>query len=353
MSILRYLAAPLAPLYRMAVARRNRAFDLEPGRAARAGLPVVSLGNLSTGGTGKTPVTLFLAEGLLAAGVEVAVLSRGHGGRRREDPLRVDPGADPARSGDEPALMADALGEGRVFVGRSRSAAAALARATRPDLAALLLDDGFQHRALHRDLDLLLLDGQRLWGNGRLLPLGDLREPMENARRAHALIVTRAGRVQDRAAVEAWWREHGSGGPIFWIGFHLARLRPVDPPDAEPVPLPEREPPPAYAWCGLGNPDAFFADLRGAGITLREAACFGDHKGPSPDELEAMDAEAAHVGAARFICTEKDAVKLTADHLAALTLPLYAAEQRVDGGEALLAFVKARLAALPAEAGDP
>ena len=346
MSILRYLAAPLAPFYRMAVSRRNRGFDLEPARAARAGLPVVSVGNLSTGGTGKTPVSLFLAEGLLAAGIEVAVLSRGHGGKRREDPMRVDPDSDPAESGDEPALMAEALGEGRVFVGRSRAAAAALARATRPDLDALLLDDGFQHRALHRDLDLLLLDGQRLWGNGRLLPLGDLREPAANAKRAHALIVTRAGRVRDRGAVEAWWREHGSGGPIFWIGFHLARLRPVDPPDAEAVALPEQEAPPSYAWCGLGNPDAFFADLRGAGITMREAASFGDHKGPSPDELEAMDAEAIHVGAARFICTEKDAVKLTGDHLAALTLPLYAAEQRVDGGDALLAFVKERLEAL-------
>ncbi|HET8714763.1 MAG TPA: tetraacyldisaccharide 4'-kinase, partial [Holophagaceae bacterium] len=106
MSILRYLAAPLAPLYAAAVARRNRRFERHPGLALDAGRPVVSVGNLSTGGTGKTPVTLLLAEGLEAAGIRAAVLSRGHGGRRRQDPLPVDPETDPAASGDEPALMA-------------------------------------------------------------------------------------------------------------------------------------------------------------------------------------------------------------------------------------------------------
>ena len=343
MSLLRYLAAPLAPFYAMAVARRNRAFDEGRAPVERAGLPVVSVGNLSTGGTGKTPVTLFLAEGLKAAGLEVAVLSRGHGGRRRIDPMRVDPGTDPDASGDEPALMAGRLGGGRVFVGRRRAEAARLARAERPELQVLLLDDGFQHRALHRDLDLLLLDGDRLWGEGRMLPTGDLREPMSSARRAQALVVTRAGRVKDRAAVEAWWRLHGSGGPVFWLDFRLSRLRPVDPPDAEPVLLPDPDATPAYAWCGLGNPEAFFADLRAAGVPIGGAARFRDHHGPSADELEALDAEAAALELTRLVCTEKDAVKLTEDHIAALSVPLFAAEQRVHGGEALLEFVKAGL----------
>lgn len=343
MSILRYLAAPLAPFYAMAVASRNRGFDLHPERAERADLPVVSVGNLSTGGTGKTPLTLFLAEGLMGAGIETAILSRGHGGKRPRDPMGVEPDTDPAASGDEPALMARRLGAGRVFVGRRRIEAARLARVERSGLRALLLDDGFQHRALHRDLDLLLLDGTRLWGNGHMLPLGDLREPMKNARRAHALLVTRAGRVRDRGAVEAWWRKHGSGGPVFWLDFRIARLRPLE---GAPIALPEPDPAPAFAWCGLGNPEAFFADLRSAGVPMRDAARFSDHHGPSAEELEALDAEARHIGATRLICTEKDAVKLTEDHLAALTLPLFVAEQRVEGGDGLLAFVKARLAEL-------
>lgn len=343
MSILRYLAAPLAPFYAMAVARRNLGFELHPERAERASLPVVSLGNLSTGGTGKTPVTLFLAQGLETSGILTAILSRGHGGKRRRDPMRVDPDSDPSATGDEPTLMARRLGPGRVFVGRKRIEAARLACAERQDLQALLLDDGFQHRALHRDVDLLLLDGSRLWGNGRMLPLGNLREPMANARRAHGLVVTRAGRVKDREAVEAWWRTHGSGGPIFWLDFRIASLRPME---GASIQLPEHDPAPTFAWCGLGNPEAFFADLRAAGVPMRDAARFGDHLGPSADEMEALDAEARHIGAARLVCTEKDAVKLTEDHLAALTLPLFIAEQRVESGEELLAFVKARLKGL-------
>ncbi len=345
MSILRYLAAPLAPLYAATVALRNRGYDRNPDRAEQAGVPVVSVGNLSTGGTGKTPVTLFLAEGLLAVGIETAILSRGHGGKRRTDPLAVMPETEAAACGDEPALMARRLGAGRVFVGRKRIEAARLARASAPNLRALLLDDGFQHRALHREVDLLLLDGTRLWGNGFQLPLGDLREPMRHARRAHALVVTRAARVKDRLAVEAWWRSHGSGGPIFWVDFRLARLRPVEG-EGGSIPLPEPEPAPVFAWCGLGNPEAFFADLHSARVNLRDAARFSDHGGPSPEEMEGLDAEAVHIGAKRLLCTEKDAVKLTEDHLAALTLPLYVAEQEVEGGDALLTFVKTKLAEL-------
>lgn len=345
MSILRYLASPLAPVYALTTAMRNRSYEQHPERAEKAGLPVVSVGNLSTGGTGKTPVTLFLAEGLLAAGMETAVLSRGHGGKRKADPMAVLPATEAAACGDEPALMARRLGPGRVFVGRKRIEAARLARATAPDLKALLLDDGFQHRALHRDLDLLLLDGSRLWGNGFQLPLGDLRESMAGARRAHALVVTRATRVKDRAAVEAWWRVHGSGGPVFWVDFRLSRLRPLNG-ESEPVSLPEAEPQPSFAWCGLGNPEAFFADLRSAGVAMRDAARFSDHHGPTAEEFEGLDAEAVHIGATRLLCTEKDAVKLTEDHFAALTLPLFVAEQEVEGGEPLLTFVKAKLAEL-------
>ena len=159
-----------------------------------------------------------------------------------------------------------------------------------------------------------------------------------------ALVVTRASRVEDRDAVEAWWREHGSSGPVFWLDFRLARLRPLA--GGAPIPLPEPDPASAFAWCGLGNPEAFFKDLRAAGVPMRDAARFSDHGGPSADELEGLDAEAKHIGARRLICTEKDAVKLTEDHFAALTLPLFVAEQEVEGGDALLAFVKAKLAEL-------
>jgi tetraacyldisaccharide 4'-kinase len=338
MSLLRLLAAPLAPLYGAVVRARNRSFDAHPERSSRAGVPVISIGNLSAGGTGKTPLTLFLAEGLEAAGWTNTVLSRGYGGRRDVDPMSVEADSDPRQTGDEPLLMARRLGPHRVVVGRQRHAAALRALAQRPGLHCLLLDDGFQHRALHRDLDLLVLDGVRLWGDGRMLPLGHLREPMDSARRAQALVVTRAARVPARGRVEAWWARHGSGGPIFWVDFTLGGLRHW--PSGEPAPSLEG---PAFAWCGLGHPEAFYADLLVAGHRWIGSRSFPDHGGPSPADLRRLQAQARTEGARWLVCTEKDAVKLGPDHARVLDLPLLVAEQRVAGGDPLLAWVQARL----------
>ncbi|WP_257303191.1 tetraacyldisaccharide 4'-kinase [Geothrix campi] len=342
MSILRYLAAPLSPLYGMVVRARNRSFDAHPERIARVPVPVVSIGNLSAGGTGKTPLTLFLAEGLEAAGWSNAVLSRGYGGRREIDPMSVEADSNPRQTGDEPLLMARRLGPERVVVGRKRHAAALRALAQRPGLRCLLLDDGFQHRALHRDLDLLVLDGVRLWGDGRMLPLGDLREPQESSRRAHALVVTRAGRVRDRTAVEAWWARFGSGGPIFWVDFALGALRRWGTEASFPIPLPEQGP--AFAWCGLGHPEAFYADLLVAGQVWAGSHSYPDHRGPTPAELGRLQLRAQAADAAWLVCTEKDAVKLGPEHASVLEMPLLIAEQRIVGGEPLLAWVQAHLA---------
>jgi tetraacyldisaccharide 4'-kinase len=341
MSILRYLAAPLAPLYGAVVRARNRSFEAHPERAARVGVPVLSVGNLSAGGTGKTPLTLFLAEGLEASGWSNAVLSRGYGGRRSVDPMSVEADSDSRQTGDEPLLLARRLGPRRVVVGRKRHAAALRALAQRPELRCLLLDDGFQHRALHRDLDLLVLDGVRRWGDGRLLPLGTLRESMDSAARAHALVVTRAGRVRDHAEIEAWWARHGSGGPIFWVDFTLRSLRPWD--GGEPTSLPLAGAGPAFAWCGLGHPEAFYADLLVAGQAWVGTYSFPDHRSPTPTELRKLQERARVEGAGWLVCTEKDAVKLTAEHARTLEVPLYVAEQCVSGGEPLLAWLLARL----------
>jgi tetraacyldisaccharide 4'-kinase len=344
MSILRYLTAPLSPLYGLVVRMRNRSFDAHPGRAAHVPVPVVSIGNLSAGGTGKTPLTLFLAERLEAAGWASAVVSRGYGGRREVDPMSVEPDSDPRQTGDEPLLMARRLGPERVVVGRKRHAAALRALAQRPGLGCLLLDDGFQHRALHRDLDLLVLDGVRLWGNGRMLPMGNLREPMDSARRAHALVVTRAARLKDRASVEAWWARHGSGGPVFWVDFTLGALRRWDTGERQPIPLPDRGP--AFAWCGLGHPEAFYADLLVAGQAWAGTHSYPDHQGPTAGGLAWLQGRARELGATWLVCTEKDAVKLGPEHARILDLPLYVAEQHLAGGYPLLAWVQARLADL-------
>lgn len=340
---LRILSAPLAPLYAAAVRARNRAFDGNPARSAKPGLPVVSLGNLSMGGTGKTPLTLFLAEGLQQEGWTNAVISRGYGGRRRADPMEVLPGSDPKAAGDEAAMMAGRLGPQRVVVARRRIEGALLAKGWEPAPRCLLLDDGFQHRAIHRDVDLLLLDGVRRWGNGKLLPLGELREPMESAQRAHALVVTRAARCP-RAEIQAWWERTGSGGPVFFTDFRLRSLRTLR--GGTRIPLPQAEPEPLLAFCGLGHPEAFFADLLVAGARWVETAAFRDHHAYSSGDLRDLQARAETAGARAMVCTEKDAIKLASVDLDALRIPILVAEQEVESGEPLLAWVLERLRAL-------
>ena len=341
MDLLRWMAAPLAPLYGAVVRARNRAFDAHPARAAHVPAPVVSLGNLSMGGTGKTPLTLCLAKALQASGWPNAILSRGYGGRRLVDPMDVEPASDPGQTGDEPLLMARALGPGRVVVGRRREIAALRALAHDPPPRLLLLDDGFQHRALHRDVDLLLLDGVRRWGNGRMIPLGDLREPMGSARRAAALVVTRGSRAP-RAEILAWWERHGSGGPVFWVDFAITALRAF--PGGARMPSPG--PGPFFAFCGLGHPEAFLADLLVGGFSWCGSARFPDHHAISPRELADLERQARASGAQALVCTEKDAVKWRPEDVASLTLPLWIAEQQTLGTEPLVEYLLQRLEAL-------
>lgn len=339
MEFLRWLAAPLAPLYWSAVALRNRRFDQDPDRSERVPVPVISIGNLSTGGTGKTPVTLHLAERLAQAGWPNLIVSRGYRGRRAVDPMPVEPSGNPEETGDEPMMMARRLGPGRVIVARRRIEGARLALSLPEPPACLLLDDGFQHRQLHRDLDLLLLDGVRRWGKGRMLPLGDLREPMASAARAQALVVTRSDRT-DRAAVEAWWARQGSGGPVFFLSFRIVRLRALSPGCPEPEPGSR-----LAAFCGLGHPEAFHRDLERAGFVLGPTLNLGDHARPDAAALRAFADTALRQGARGLVCTEKDAVKLTQEQASALPLPLWIAEQAVEGAEPLVDFVLTALRA--------
>ena len=338
MSILRWILAPLAPFYGFVVRARNRAFDDNPQRAEQVSVPVLSIGNLSVGGTGKTPLTLYLAQALDEMGYSNMIISRGYGGRRAVDPMDVNPKSNPYEVGDEPAMMARRLGPNRVIVGRRRAAAALRAISRSPEPKLLILDDGFQHRTLHRDIDLLLLDGVRAWGNGKLLPLGNLREPMTSARRAHALVVTRSGRCNQakKEEIKAWWSNYGSGGPIFYVDFQISALR--NPATGERLVLPAK-PGPLFAFCALGHPESFYADLLVAGLTWLDARSFRDHQRLTTDHIAKITSQAVSSGAVGLVCTEKDAVKLTPAHLATSGLPVWVAEQEVINAENLADWI--------------
>ena len=336
MAWLRWFLLPLEGLYRLVVGLRNRSYDREPHRSYWAPLPVVSIGNLTTGGTGKTPLTLYLAQQLQARGLRNVVVSRGYRGHL-VGPVEIESHHTPKDVGDEAVLMHHRLGPGRVLIGTQRRAAIELAHQRDPMLDVVLLDDGFQHRSVHRDLDLLVVDGKDPFGNGHCLPVGSLREPIGNAKRAHLCVVTRSSMIPDQTSLRNWWSQQGSEGPQFFIDFAIHQLRGWNIPQVLRGSDLQRSS--AFAWSALGHPEAFESDLKRAGQVIVGTKHFRDHASLTPADLLELAHRATSLGAAYLICTEKDAVKLTEAHRAAINFPLYIAEQTLTGGEPLIEWV--------------
>jgi len=314
---LQALLSPLAGLYGLAVRRRNRRYD-RPENVHRAGVPVISVGNLTAGGTGKTPLVAWLARALHDAGRRPAIVSRGYGGRAGRGPVWVSRGAGPicdARlSGDEPYLLARAIPEVPIVVGADRVAAARAA--AEQEAGVLVLDDGFQHRRLARDLDLVLLDAEHPFGNGHLIPAGLLREPLDSLRRAGVVLITRTSRDARHPETEARIRRHNPAAPILHAGH-----RPCGWFDAagNPVPAPRS----AVAFCGIGNPDSFRRDLLAAGLSLVHFESFGDHHRYLDRELQRLRRLATE-NDATLVTTEKDVARLGAEAGSESAPPLHA-----------------------------
>ena len=297
------LLAPAEILFRAAVRARNAWFD-RPGHAERASVPVVSVGNLSVGGTGKTPVVAWLAQRLVALGEAPAIVSRGYGGTAGPGPLVVSAGDGPrldARAaGDEPLLLARAVREAIVVVGSDRVEGARTAASM--GATVVLLDDGFQHRRLARDLDVVLLDGRRPFARRRLLPAGILREPPSSLRRAGVVLLTRLESADVAASAKELVRRTGFQGPIVRAGHAAAGFvgrdgRAVKPPDR------------VVAFCGIGDPERFRADLQAGGVTVLAFHAFRDHHVLSAPEIRRLADESRRLGAP-LATTEKDLVRL-------------------------------------------
>jgi tetraacyldisaccharide 4'-kinase len=263
----------------------------EPLRRLR--FPVVSIGNLSTGGAGKTPLAIALATALKQRGLHVDVLSRGYG-RRSKLPAQVDPTGTAEQFGDEPLLIARSTGV-PVYVASQRYLAGLLAEAAIPDPgkpAIHLLDDGFQHRQLHRDVDILLLNRQD-W-HDILLPAGNLREPLRAAHRAHVIAIPK-----DDPAFETELRAWGWQGPIW----RLTRKMDIPPVDG-----------PIFAFCGIARPEQFFAGLEAAGVKIAGRLAFCDHfLYRTADMNDLVDAATLPgLGVKALVTTEKDKIRLGA-----------------------------------------
>jgi tetraacyldisaccharide 4'-kinase len=325
------LLAPLAWAYGAAVRARNRRYD-RGDATRRAPIPVLSVGNLAAGGTGKTPMVAWLVRRLEREGRNPAVVTRGYGGRAGRGPLLVSSGqgplAGPEICGDEAVLLARALPGVRVVAGSDRFAGASVAAVE--GAGVVVLDDGFQHRGLARDLDLVLLDGTDPFGNGRLLPAGPLREPKDALARASAVVVTRCSPGAEISAIAAEVARHAPGIPVLRAGHR--RVGFVSRSGA-PVARPAR----AVAFCGIGNPVPFLRDLEEEGVEVAAARVFSDHHPYQRREIEGLAKLAVRHGAV-LVTTEKDLVRVpTAAGESVLALRI---EATVHDEELLLALLR-------------
>lgn len=272
----------------------------------------LSIGNITAGGTGKTPATMMIAKWASEQGFRVAVLSRGYGGRYDQEVLEVSDGkkvkAGPAEAGDEPILMAKRLPGVPVVLARRRYLAGLYAF-ERFHCDFFLLDDGFQHLGLARDLDLVLLDAGSPFGNGRLLPWGPLREPMRNLNRASGFLITRCNGTQREVKWLDFLTRRFPGKPVFRTA-HLP----------EEVVLRDAKHGPGFlegkrvlAFAGIAKPSSFRKTLMDAGADLTGFKIFRDHH--AYNEAEVRDLASARVasGAELLVTTEKDWVRL--EHL--------------------------------------
>ena len=321
---------PASLVYGAAVRLRNARLDRVGGW--HAPMPVVSVGNITAGGTGKSPMVRWVVETLRAMGRSPAIATRGHRGGLTSDEVlehrEAMPGLPMAVGADRVAAIKALLQGGQA-------------------IDALVLDDGFQHRAMARDLDLVLVDATRPGLDGALLPAGWLREPALNLRRAGAVVVTRATRV-DEALARRIESLHGRA-PIAWTSHAWTGLRVQSggADRAEPVAwLHGRR---LAVWAGIGNPQSLHAQVRQTGAEVVHAPALGDHHMYRRADVKSLLVQAAHAGAEAVLCTPKDWVKVR-DLLPEGHMPVarpVLALTCLQGGEALRDAVRAAL-----DAGD-
>jgi tetraacyldisaccharide 4'-kinase len=304
-----FVLPPLSILYDAVTRTRLSLYRRGTFHTTKLDRPVISIGNITTGGTGKTPLVEWVARTIAAQGKKVCILTRGFG---RKDPhlqVIVSDGygvlASPAEAGDEPYLLARKL-TGQAAVISSADRIAAGQEAIKDfGTECFVLDDGFQHLRLARDLNIVTIDATNPWGGGSLLPYGRLREKPEGLSRADCVVITRSDQVDSVDALREEILRLAGERPIFRSQMRPVRVSSLKDPSETLVP-PAR----VAAFCAVGNPYSFFENLRALGFELTLQKSFPDHHVYSQDEIDSLIQAANNAGATSLITTAKDAVKL-------------------------------------------
>lgn len=333
---------PLSALYSRILESRARRYASGLAVSHRLPGPVISVGNLTLGGTGKTPFVEFLARRFRFEGRRPAILSRGYG-RRSRRVVVVSTGQGPreeaSEGGDEPVELARRLPGVVIVVARHRVDAAHVAEQLGADL--FLLDDGYQHLAVRRDVNLLLLDAADPFGGGKFPPLGRLREPLSGLARADAFVFTRVERGAPAAATLATVKEWNPDATIFTARFRTIGLWDEKGSRLEGPGLIERR---FVAVCGVAQPESFAATLSELDLSAEETIVFADHHRYRERDLKRIRKAAERTGSTWILTTEKDAVKLSGR----LNLPIAIARLAVEVVEpGFFSFLSARLPRIP------
>jgi tetraacyldisaccharide 4'-kinase len=311
---LRAVLRAASTLYRVGVSARNRRYDRNAAASVRLPVPVISVGNVTTGGTGKTPLVIEIARRLRERHRTPAVLSRGYkaAADQEADELRLV-----RRRLPEVICVADP--------DRLRGARAAI---NHHGVDVILLDDGFQHRALARDVDIVLIDATCPFGYGHLLPRGLLREPLEALRRASLLVISRADQVDDASLelIEAALERYAPAVPRVRSRHHPAGFVALD---GQDVSLTPNRVSPVFCFAAIANPAAFRRTVESTGIRIVGVQWWPDHHAYRERDVARVGQLARHAGASALLTTEKDAVKLS-DLAVSWTTPVYAQRIEID-----------------------
>ncbi len=309
----RFALRPAALAYRAALGLRVAAYAWGVRESRTPPCRVVAVGNLTVGGTGKTPLVELLARALTQQGRRVVILSRGYGRRQHGSMALVSDGErcllSAEKAGDEPVLLSRRLPGVPVIVGPDRAQAGAWALSRfAPDV--LLLDDGFQQRRLRTNVNVVCLDARAPWGHGGLLPRGSLREPPAALARAHLLVLTNATSCPDLDRVRAEIARWAPGRPLVLAAYEVEGVEMVGGPECRPLnALANR---PVLAFAGTAAPEGLLATLGEHGIRPRGFVAFPDHHPYDGTDVERLERRARDLGVDLLLTTEKDAVRMPA-----------------------------------------
>jgi tetraacyldisaccharide 4'-kinase len=317
---------PFSALYSLATRLRLAAYRRHLFSVSKLDAVVISVGNVTTGGTGKTPLVEWVCRALTDEGKRVCVLTRGYRRHNPNEQVVVSDGnnvlAEVSAAGDEPLLLArNLLGIAAVVCNSNRTAAGRWA-IDNLQSEVFVLDDGFQHLQLARDLNIVTIDATNPWGGG-LLPYGHLREPLAGLSRADCFVLTRTEQNTNLASITAELEKIVGQTPIFHSRMVTTGLRRLN---GESVDRVSSVPQPIAAFCGVGNPASFFDHLRREGNELAFEREFPDHYNYNQADVDRIVAEAKGGGARSILTTAKDAVKLSSHHF---QIPCYVLEIKI------------------------